>query len=194
MKMKVLSPGVKNGEEADRCAQTLGITRNREQGFRYGSKQQGVDHARILQRQSADLLRQREYDVEIRNRQHLALPGRQPLGARGRLTLGAVSVAARIIRDDSMPARIALLDIFRMSTESGRAAVADRGKGFPLMSAEHVAPSLEELFFAGAEDIGHFEPMLAHRSGGVAPAAGIRSSEPSVSSGLLVERTALSER
>ena len=61
------------------------------------------------------------------------------------------------------------------------------------MSAEHVAPSLEELFFAGAEDIGHFEPMLAHRSGGVAPAAGIRSSEPSVSSGLLVERGAVGE-
>jgi hypothetical protein len=31
------------------------------------------------------------------------------------------------------------------------------------MSAEHVAPSLEKLFFAGAEDIGHFEPMLTHR-------------------------------
>jgi hypothetical protein len=95
--MKFLSPGVKNGEEADRCAQTLGITRNREKGFRYGSKQQGVDPARILKRQPADLLRQREYDVEIRNWQHFALPGRQPLGARGRLTLGAVSVAARII-------------------------------------------------------------------------------------------------
>ena len=91
-----------------------------------------------------------------------------------------------------MPARIALFDILHMATESGRAAVADRDKGFALMSAEHVAPSCEELLFVGAEDIGHFEPMLSHRSGETV--LRVRSSEPSSSSGLLVERTALSER
>jgi hypothetical protein len=53
------------------------------------------------------------------------------------------------------------------------------------MSAKHMAPLREELFFVPAEDIGYFEPMLSHR---------IRSSEPSVSNGLLVERTALSDR
>ena len=92
-----------------------------------------------------------------------------------------------------MPARIALFHILHMAAESGRTAVADRCEGFSLMSAEHVAPLCEELFFIPAEDIGHFEPMLSHRCGGRA-AAGIRSSEPSVSRGLLVERTTLSER
>lgn len=90
-----------------------------------------------------------------------------------------------------MPARIALFHILHMAAQSRRAAVADRCEGFSLMSAEHVAPLCEELFFIRAEDIGHFEPMFSHRSGGMAR---IRSSEPSVSSGLLVERTALSER
>ena len=63
-----------------------------------------------------------------------------------------------------------------------------------LMSADYMAPSREELFFVGAEDIGHFEPMLCHRFGVMASPARISSTEPSVSSGLLVERTALSER
>ena len=93
-----------------------------------------------------------------------------------------------------MSARIALLHILHMAAESGRTAVADRFEGFSLMSAEHVAPLREELFFVGAEDIGHFEPMLSHRSGGTVLAARTRSSEPSISSGLLVERRALSER
>ena len=93
-----------------------------------------------------------------------------------------------------MPARIALFHILHMAAESGRTAVADRCEGFSLMSADYVAPLCEELFFIPAEDIGHFEPMFSHRCGGMALAAGIRSSEPSVSSGLLVERTALSER
>jgi hypothetical protein len=96
--------------------------------------------------------------------------------------------------DDSMPARIALLHILHMAAESGRTAVADGLASFSLMSAEHVAPLCEELFFVGAEDVGHFEPTLSHRSGGMALATGTRSSEPSVSSGLLVEQTALSER
>ena len=90
-----------------------------------------------------------------------------------------------------MPARIALLYILHMAAKSGRTAVADRFEGFSLMSAEHVAPLGEELLFVGAEDIGHFEPMLSHRSG---ETVRTRSSEPSVSRGLLAERTALSER
>ena len=90
-----------------------------------------------------------------------------------------------------MSARIALFDVFRVTAERSGAAVADRLKGLALMSAEHVAPLREELFFVGAEDIGHFEPMFSHRSGGLE--LRVRSSAPSVSSGLLVERTALSE-
>lgn len=93
-----------------------------------------------------------------------------------------------------MSARIALFHILHMPAESGRAAVTDRFESFSLLSAEHVAPFSEELFFVPAEDIGYFEPMFVHRLGGMALAAGTRSSEPSVSSGLLAERTTLSER
>ena len=93
-----------------------------------------------------------------------------------------------------MSARITLFHILHMAAERGGAAVANRLEGFSLMRAQHVAPLREKLFFMRAEDIGYFQPMLSHRCVGVVAAARTRSSEPSVSSGLLVERTALSER
>jgi hypothetical protein len=81
-----------------------------------------------------------------------------------------------------------------MAAERGGSAVADRLESLSLMSADYVAPLREELFFVFAEDIGHFEPMFCHRVGERAFVTRISSTEPSVSSGLLVERTALSER
>ena len=93
-----------------------------------------------------------------------------------------------------MPARIALFHILHMAAESGRTAVADRFEGFPLMRTQYVSPSCEELFFVSAEDIGYFEPMFSHRSVGSVFRVRTRSSESSISSGLLVERTTLSER
>jgi hypothetical protein len=91
-----------------------------------------------------------------------------------------------------MSARIALLDILHMPAQSGCTAVADRCESFPLMRAEHMAPASKELLFVGAEHIGHFEPMLSHLF--LEGEERTRSIEPSVSSGLLVERTAVSER
>ena len=78
-----------------------------------------------------------------------------------------MSVAARIIRDDAMPALIALFHILHMATEGSRAAVANRCEGLPLPGIENVSPLREELSFVSAEDIGHFEPMFAHLFGGV---------------------------
>ena len=91
-----------------------------------------------------------------------------------------------------MAACIALFRVLHMAAECGRAAVANSFESFSLMSAEHLAPLREELFFVGAEDIGHFEPTFSHCGTAVTERA--RSSEPSVSRGLLAERTALSER
>jgi hypothetical protein len=103
-------------------------------------------------------------------------------------------VAAGVIGDDTMSARIALLDILHMATQSGGTAVADCCEGFSLMRTKYVSPSCEELLFVSAEDIGYFEPMFSHRGVGLVLRVRTRSSEPSISSGLLVERTALSER
>src|ERR1019366_1052407 len=88
-----------------------------------------------------------------------------------------------------MPAFIALI---HMAAQSGRTAVANRFKRFSLMRTRYGSPLLEESAFVLAEYIGHFEPMFVHRLGGMALSARTRSSEPSSSSGLLVERAAVS--
>jgi hypothetical protein len=106
--------------------------------------------------------------MEVRDGQQFRLPVSQPLGARHGLTLWAMPVAARVIRDGKMPARIALLHRFHVTAEGGRAAVANGFESLLLMRAEYMPPSGEEVFFVRAEDIGHFEPMLLHRFGGVA--------------------------
>jgi hypothetical protein len=93
-----------------------------------------------------------------------------------------------------MPARIALLHVLHMAAKSGCTAIANRFEGFSLMRTEYLSPLREELFFVRAEDIGHFEPMFPHPSGGTVLGARTRSIEPSISSGLLVERIAVSER
>jgi hypothetical protein len=91
-----------------------------------------------------------------------------------------------------MPARIALLHIFRVPAEGSGAAVANRFEGSLLLRTEHMTPLREKAFLVRAENIGHFGPMFAHRLGGVSFVIRTRSSEPSVSSGLLVERTVAS--
>jgi hypothetical protein len=85
---------VQHSQEADRRSQAFGITCNAEQRFRRGTKQDGVDLARILQRKSSDLLRQCKNDVEVRDRQQFGIPRCEPFCARGRLTLWTVPVAA----------------------------------------------------------------------------------------------------
>ena len=59
-----------------------------------------------------------------------------------------------------MGAVIALLYEF---AERGRAARADVPEGFPLLGRQHVSPAVEELLPVLSEDIGDFQPMLAHR-------------------------------
>ena len=90
-----------------------------------------------------------------------------------------------------MRTMVAFLD---MTAQGGSAADADVTESFPLLWGDGVSPLLQEFLSMFAKDIGHFEPMFSHRSGGTVLAARTRSSEPSISSGLRVERMAVSER
>src|ERR1700722_13325102 len=126
MQMEGLPPRVQHRQETDGRAQTLGIGRDREQRFRRRTEQDAINLARILECESTNLLRQRKYDVEIRDRQQFSFPFGQPLGARQGLAFWAMPVAAGVIRDDAVPARVALLHVLYMAAESGRTAVANR--------------------------------------------------------------------
>ena len=97
MQVQILTPGVKHGEEADGGAEQPGIGGGFEQRLGGGAKQDGVNLSWVLKRQSADLRRQREDDVEIGDGQKLRLALCQPAGASLGLALGAVPVATRVI-------------------------------------------------------------------------------------------------
>ena len=160
--METLPPRVEHRQEPDGSAETFGIRRNRQQRFRCRAEKNRIDFARILQSQPADLFRQRKYHVEVWNGQQLRLPVSQPVGAGHGLTLWAMPVAARVVRDGKVPARIALLHRFHVTAESGRTAIANGFESFPLTRTEYVSPFGKKVFFVRAEDIGHFEPMLFH--------------------------------
>ena len=54
----------------------------------------------------------------------------------------------------------AMITLLQMSAQRGGAACADVPEGSPLMGRERIAPSLEELLFVLAKDIGDFEPNV----------------------------------
>ena len=97
--------------QADGGAEVCGIGGDGEQSFRSGLKQNGVNLPRVLKRQSADLLRKREHDVEVRNRQELRLPLGEPLGSGRGLALWAAPIPTRVEYFDAMSAPVALIEV-----------------------------------------------------------------------------------
>src|SRR5438876_1854830 len=59
-----------------------GVSRDSKQGFRYGPKKNAINLAPILKCQRADLLRQRKYNMEVRDLQQFGFPLGQPFSAR----------------------------------------------------------------------------------------------------------------
>ncbi len=180
MEMQVLTPGVQHGKKADGSAEVFGVGGDGEQSFGSGLKQDGIDLSLVLKRQATDLLRKREDDVEIGDRQQLRLPFGEPLGAGRGLALGATAIATRVEYFDAMSAPVALIE---MTTQDRGPAVTNVSKRFPLLRRQHGVPSSQESTLMGAEDIGQFQPMLFHSLGGM------RRSDSSDSSGLVVART-----
>jgi hypothetical protein len=74
-------------------------------------------------------MRQREDDVEVRNRQQLRRARRQPICERVPLALGAVPVAAGVERDGLMAAADALIAM----TAQCRSAATDDSIEHPAM-------------------------------------------------------------
>src|ERR1700719_3488752 len=79
-----------------------------------------------------------------------------------------------------MSAPVALIEV---TTQDRSPAVTNISKRFPLLAREHGVPASQEIVLMSAEDIGQFQPMRFHSLGG------IRRSDSSDSSGLVVPRT-----
>src|SRR6266568_1171426 len=94
MMFEVLSPGMEHAEESDVRSQVLGIVSQFEHSCCAGAVEQIIEQSLVLQCKSGKLMRQREDDVEVRNRQQFRRARRQPFCARVPLALRAVPVAA----------------------------------------------------------------------------------------------------
>ena len=148
-----LAPGVQYGQEANVCPQMTPVRGDGQQCFGHGAEEHAINQARILKRQCGQFLRQGENDVAIRDRQKLGRPCLQSLVSRCGLALRAMPISTRVVRDGLMRAVITLLHV---SAQRGGAACADVSEGSQLMGRERVTPSLEELLFVLAKDIGDF--------------------------------------
>ena len=117
-----LSPSVQDGQEASLCAQVLGIGKDLEQCGGTGLKEQRKQLSLVLPHQRHKLVWNAEDEMEVADRQQLLLALLNPLVARSGLTLGAVPVAAGVIRDGLVAAVYAGV---AMTAEGSGAAARD---------------------------------------------------------------------
>ena len=102
--LQSLVPGMEHAEEADLGSKMPGIASDLQQSCSTGVKQQVIDQPFILQCERSQFPRQGEDEVHIAGRQQLSFPRLEPAQAGVALTLGAVPVSARVVRDGSMSA------------------------------------------------------------------------------------------
>src|SRR5580698_2578424 len=108
--MQVLTPSVQHRKEADVGAKQSGVAGGFKQSGCGSAEQDAIDQLGVLERQPADLSRQREHDVEIGDGQEFGFTLRQPSDASRGLALRAVPIPTRVIQDDAMSAAIALMN------------------------------------------------------------------------------------
>jgi hypothetical protein len=138
---------VENANHADLCSQVFGIGCDLQQGFRTGSEQQVVEQTRVIQGQHIEFMRHSEYNMEVAGGQEFSLAGCQPALARLRLTLGAMPISARVVRDDLMSAAQACIPV---TTQCCGAAALNGAKRFELLKVKAGSIPVQEAIALSA--------------------------------------------
>ena len=175
MMLQSLVPGMEHAEEADLGSEVARIAGDLQQGCSTGVKQQVIDQPFILQGERSQFPRHGEDDVHVTGGQQLPFPRLEPAQAGVALTLGAVPVSARVVRDGSMSAVRALI---AMSTQRGGAAACDGQQHLFVLSVDPLATALNEGLPGTANDVGHLQrrPVHALCVGSPSPRMGSASS------------------
>src|SRR5271156_753709 len=100
----------------------LRVSRYFKHGLCTGAEEQVVEQALVLQYKCREFMGQGEDNMEVRHRQQFRAARGEPLGACVSLALGAVPVAAGVVRDGLMTAATALI---AMTAQSRGAAARD---------------------------------------------------------------------
>jgi len=169
---------MEHAEETDLGSQVAWIASDLKQSLSTGVKEKVVDQPFILQCERSQFPRQGEYNVHVAGRQQLPFPRMEPAQARIALTLGAVPVSARVVRDDGMSAVRALI---AMSAQRGGAAARDGQQHFFVLGVDPPATAFNEGLSCTANDVGHLQRRPVHA---------LCVGSPSPSDGECIERTA----
>src|SRR4051794_8191752 len=102
---------------------------------------------------------EREDHVHVRDREQLLLASSQPLITSVGLTLCAMAIATRVIRDSLMPAARALI---QMSAQRRRAATLDCAQHPEVLPLQSGSVLLGEALARCTNDIGHLEGWRIH--------------------------------
>ena len=94
VQFQFLVPGVEHAEEADLCAEMLGVASDFQECFGAGLEQYAVNHFLVLQGDRRQFVRQRKNDVHIGRRQQFPAARIEPSISRVGLTLRTVPIAA----------------------------------------------------------------------------------------------------
>ncbi len=162
-----LPPSMQHGEETDASPEPA--LSNFEQRLGGGAKQDAVDDARVLQSQGSELMRQREHDMKVDDRQQVEQPLVEPLGPRGGLALRAVPIATGVVGHLAMAALVALKDV---AAQDLGAAGLDVGENAALLGRGRHLPA--ETFPVGSHDSGQRRPLLTLDAGVVSRSRGRR--------------------
>jgi hypothetical protein len=92
-------------------------------------------------------------------REKFSLACSDPPFPRRSLTLWAVPVAARVVRDGAMPAAGALIE---MTAQRGGTTARNGPQHFDMLPTEPVAVSFDESSSRVADEIGHLQRRPAH--------------------------------
>src|SRR5262249_46847353 len=183
------APRVQHRGEADLHTEALGVRGDRQQRLGARLEQEVVDDGLVVVGDGADLRRQGEHDVEVGHLQQLGLARLQPLPRLTALALRTVPVAAGVVGDDGVPARL-VLAARDVATESRRAAALDRAHRLELTEAHMAAVGTTPSGPVIAEDVRDLHSWTGH--GAVYVGASLPgTSEVSRSSGLAISRSTL---
>jgi hypothetical protein len=145
---------VEHAEEADLGSEVARIGSDFEERGGAGLEEQAVDEALVLVSEWRQLVGERKDHMNVANGQEFLAPLSQPAVACTGLTLGAVPVSTRIIRDGTMAAVNAAIT---MAAQGGGAATRDGVQHLPLGPVQPGPSPCDEALTLGANDIGHLE-------------------------------------
>jgi hypothetical protein len=155
-------------DDADTGAEVFWVGGDGGQGLGGCLEQQVVDDRLVLVGDIGDGRRQREHHMIVRHRQQVGLARGQPVHCRRALALGAMPVAARIVRDLAVRALLAARDV---TAKRRRAAVLDRRHHLELAEADMAGIGPAPCRAVAAEDVRDLQRWTRHAQARVRRAA-----------------------